>query len=165
MNLPLNRKRSLLVHTASLLTILSVIGASGCGSLITRHVEYEVIKPEKYPILRAVGYASIDAQPSNTQQGKMLMALKASKLEAYRELAEQVYGQQIDGGQTLANLALQNDQLSASVEGVIRGARVVKSYAVGEDTYVTELQLDMEEVQALYLSVVRPTKLKDVRYY
>lgn len=164
----MNRLRpitSLRLSIVGLLTSTCMLTLSGCGSVITRHVEYEVVQPTQYPVLNAVGYASIQAQASETSQGKMLMAMKASKLEAYRELAEQVYGQQLDGAQTLANLTMQNDQLAASVEGVIRGAKVVKTYAIGEDMYVTELSLDMGEVYALYLSVARPTRLKDVRYY
>ena len=93
------------------------------------------------------------------------MAMKASKLDAYRELAEQVYGQRINGQQSLANMVINNAQLQASVEGVIRGAKVVKAYPVGEDTYATELELDMEQVYNIYLSTARPQRLKNVRYY
>ena len=96
---------------------------------------------------------------------KMLMALKASKLDAYRELTEQVYGQKVDGDQTLANLVMTNTHLKSSVEGVIRGARVVKSYPVGEDAYATELELDFERVYNIYLSTAKPRRVKEVRYY
>ena len=93
------------------------------------------------------------------------MAIKASKLDAYRELAEQVYGQKVDGEQELANMILTNNQLKSSVEGVIRGARVVKTYPVGEDTYATELELDMSRVYDIYLSTAKPRKIRKVTYY
>jgi hypothetical protein len=35
------------------------------------------------------------------------------------------------------------------VQGVIRGAKVIKSYPVG-DTYTTELSLNFEDVYAIY---------------
>jgi len=92
------------------------------------------------------------------------MAINASKLAAYAELAEQVYGQQIDGKTSMSNLLINNQQLDASVRGVIRGARVVKSYPVG-DSYTTELSLDFKDVYDLYIASINKKKVKNVRYY
>ncbi len=144
---------------------LLILVVSGCGAIFDKQVEWEVVEPEAYPVLHAVGYAPISAQQGSELSVKTLMALKASKLDAYRELTEQVYGQKVDGDQSLANLVLTNTQLKSSVEGVIRGARVVKSYPVGEDTYATELELDFRNVYNIYLSTARPKKVKEVRYF
>lgn len=146
------------------------LGVSGCKSLEAiyyseKQVEWEYIQPEQHPVLTAVGYAPISAQMGNTDSAKMLMAIKASKLDAYKELAEQVYGQRIDTQQSLANLVLQNNDLKASVEGVIRGAEVIKTYPVGDDVYATELSLDFQKVYDIYLSTARPRKIKEVTYY
>jgi hypothetical protein len=107
----------------------------------------------------------VSAQAGSDESSKRLMAIKASKLDAYRELAEQVYGQKVDGEQALANLVLTNNELRSSVEGVIRGARVVKSYPVGDDTYATELELDMQVVRNIYLSTAQPKRIRKVSYY
>ncbi|GAA0857103.1 flagellar biosynthesis protein FlgP [Aliiglaciecola litoralis] len=149
-----------------LLVILSaLLMLSACQNMISKQLEWETIEPESYPTIRSVGYAPIDAQQGETRSAKVLNALKASKLDAYRELTEQVYGQKIDGGQSLANLVLTDTQLKATVQGVIRGARVVKSYPVGEDSYATELELDFALVHDIYLSTAKPKKLKKIRYY
>lgn len=148
-----------------LTVILAVVSLFGCSSVFTKHVEWETIEPEQFPILRAVGYAPIDTQMGASESARMLMAIKASKLEAYRELAEQVYGQRIDGQQSLQNLVLADTQLESSVQGVIRGARVLKSYAVGENTYATEMELDFRKVYDIYLSTAKPKRIKDVTYY
>ena len=145
--------------------LAATIGLTGCESLFTKHIEWETIEPERYPILTAVGYAPIDAQIANNLSSKRLLAVKASKLDAYRELAEQVYGQKIDGEQSLANMVLTNNQLRASVEGIIRGARIIKTYPVGEDTYATELELDMATVYDIYLSTAKPKRIRNVKYY
>ncbi|MFT5542960.1 MAG: hypothetical protein ACI97K_002221 [Glaciecola sp.] len=147
------------------LSIAASLGLAGCSSMFTKHVEWETIEPVNYPVLTAVGYAPINAQLASDDSSKTLMAIKASKLDAYRELAEQVFGQKVDGEQELANLILTNNQLKSSVEGVIRGARVVKSYPVGEDTYATELELDMSRVYDIYLSTAKPKKIRKVTYY
>ncbi len=133
--------------------------------MFDKHVEWETIEPQDFPVLFAVGYAPISAQRGADQSSKVLMALKASKLDAYRELTEQVYGQKVDGGQTLSNLVLQDTRLDSSVQGLIRGARVVKSYPVGDDTYATELELDFKLVNDIYLSTARPKRVKKVHYY
>jgi hypothetical protein len=138
---------------------------TGCSSLFNKHVEWETLEPETYPVISAVGYAPISAQKGVSESSKMLMAIKASKLDAYRELTEQVYGQKVDSNQSLASLVIQNTRLDSSVQGVIRGAKVVKSYPVGNDTYATELELDFKLVNDLYLSIARPKRVKKVHYY
>lgn len=149
----------------STILVLLFSNLSGCANLVTKHVEWETIEPQQYPVLRAVGYAPIDTQQGTSESARMLMAIKASKLEAYRELAEQVYGQRIDGQQSLQNLVMADTQLESSVQGVIRGARVIKSYAVGDNTYATEMELDFQKVYDIYLSTAKPKRIKDVSYY
>lgn len=141
------------------------LGLTGCSSLLNKHVEWETMAPDSYPVISAVGYAPISAQSGTTESVKMLMALKASKLDAYRELTEQVYGQKVDGGQSLSSLVIQDTRLNSSVQGIIRGAKVVKSYPVGNDTYATELELDFKLVNDIYLSTARPKRVKKVHYY
>jgi hypothetical protein len=94
----------------------------------------------------------------------MLMAIKASKLAAYVELAEQVYGQQLSNKVSMADLLINDQQLKASVQGIIRGAKVVKSYPVG-DIYTTELKLDFEDVYIIYQANQQRKTIKDVRYF
>jgi|TARA_R110000868_G_scaffold265771_2_gene524698 hypothetical protein len=138
---------------------------TGCSNLFNKHVEWETVAPETFPVISAVGYAPISVQKGASESSKMLMALKASKLDAYRELTEQVFGQKVDSGQSLASLVVQNTRLDSSVQGVIRGAKVVKSYPVGDDTYATELELDFKLVNDIYLSIARPKRVKKVHYY
>ena len=140
------------------------ISLSGCG-IIDKHVEWETVEPETYPVLKAVGYAPISSQKGESDSMKLIMAMKASKLDAYRELTEQVYGQKNEGSQSVSRLVVDSETLRASVEGIIRGAEVVKTYPVGEDTYVTELSLDMQQVYDIYLSTAKPRRVKDVKYY
>lgn len=114
--------------------------------------------------MRSIGYAPISAQPGENEQIKNIMAMRASKLDAYRELAEQVYGHQVQGQTSMKNLISSDDKTRSRVEGVIRGAKVIKAYAVG-DTYATELELDMSLVYDLYRIETRPRKIKKVEYY
>lgn len=162
----------LTVHASTVSAMVRIIilfigfttGLTGCG-VIDKHIEWESVEPNTYPVLTAVGYAPIESQQGSNANVKRLMAMKASKLEAYRELAEQVYGQRIEGSQSLSSLVVNSESLRASVDGVIRGAKVVKTYPVGEDTYVTELTLDMKRVYDIYLTTAKPRRVKNVTYY
>lgn len=98
--------------------------------------------------LTAVGYASISEQKGRNEEEKQVRAMRASKIDAYRELAEQVYGMRVSGRADLKDQRLGTELTSGAVDGVIRGAEVVRSYKVG-DSYVTELRLDIEKMNKL----------------
>ncbi len=146
------------------LFFIATVSLAGCSSVFDKHVQYKYVEPDSYPVLKAVGYAPISAQPGNNDTQRSLMALKASKLEAYRELAEQVYGQKITAGTTVKGSIAQDDQLQSQVQGIIKGAQVIKSYPVG-DSYATELRLDMKRVHDLYIGEIKPREVKKVTYY
>jgi len=83
------------------------------------------------------------------------LAIRASKLDAYRSLTEQVYGQQLDATTTVADMTVISDNFRARVEGVVYGAQLVSITPVGEDTYETTLSLDRQvvmDLRALYLN-------------
>ncbi|WP_151704033.1 LPP20 family lipoprotein [Nitrincola alkalilacustris] len=99
----------------------------------------------------ATGYAPISLQPGRTEQQKIIMAMRASKLQAYQELAAIINGQYLFGTTSVQDMVLQNDQFKASVAGIVRGARVIKSYPVQDDTYATVLEVDLNQVQRAWV--------------
>ena len=104
---------------------------------------------EKRETITATGYAVVAVQNHKNAAQQRLMAIRASKLDAYRNLTEQVYGQQLDASSTVADMVVTSDTFRAKVEGVIYGARLVSITPVGEDTYETTLSLDRDVVQDL----------------
>ena len=104
---------------------------------------------EKRETITATGYAVVAVQNHKNPAQQRLMAIRASKLDAYRNLTEQVYGQQLDASSTVADMVVTNDTFRTKVEGVIYGARLVSITPVGEDTYETTLTLDRDVVQDL----------------
>jgi hypothetical protein len=156
-----NQTRKLL---RSALVAVSVLAMSGCSSIVDKHVEWETVAPKVFPIVKAVGYAPISLQKGASDSQKMILAIRSSKLDAYRELAEQVYGHNINASTSVKGMIARNDNLKAKVNGLIRGAKVIKNYALG-DIYTTELELDMKVVYALYKVHNRDRRLKNVRYY
>lgn len=109
---------------------------------------------EKRDTLVATGYAVISVQNHKTPAQQRLMAIRASKLDAYRSLTEQVYGQHLDATTTVADLTVVSDTFRARVEGVIYGAVLVSINPINDDTYETTLSLDravVNDLRLLYL--------------
>jgi outer membrane protein FlgP len=127
---------------------LIVLLLSACSG--NRVVEYgnNVSEPDDFPVLKAVGYAVIDIQPGPSQSERMLQAIRASKMDAYRELAEQLNGQQVSASSRYQDLKQVSNALDVSVAGMVRGARVVATYPRG-NTYATELELDTRNLYHL----------------
>lgn len=149
--------RVILISSALLFT-------SACSLVYDKHVQWQTVKPETFPVLYATGFAPISLQKSTHETQRMLMAIKASKIAAYAELAEQVYGQQVSGKVIMADLLIEDQQLMASVQGIIRGAKVVKSYPVG-DVYTTELLLDFEDVYNIYQANQNRKEITDITHF
>ncbi|MCL1076599.1 flagellar biosynthesis protein FlgP [Parashewanella spongiae] len=146
-----------------LIPFLLIIASVGCAQR-DRYVQWENEQPKSFPTLTAIGYAPLDEQPAKSHSKKVLMAIQASKVAAYRELAEQVYGQKITAESSVNDWMLKNDKVKASVSGVIRGAKVIKTYLSG-DFYVTELELDYQQVWQLYEQQNPSRKVKRVTYF
>ncbi|MEH6652355.1 MAG: LPP20 family lipoprotein [Motiliproteus sp.] len=104
-------------------------------------------------IVKATGYAPISLQPGQTRDQKILMAMRVSKLQAYQELTAIVHGQHLFGTTQVREMVSQSDQFNTAVGGIIRGARVVKTYPVQNDTYATILELDLRDVQRAYVDM------------
>ena len=104
--------------------------------------------------ITATGYAVVSIQNHKTAAQQRLLAIRASKLDAYRSLTEQVYGQHLDATTTIADMTVMSDTFRTRVEGVIYGAVLVSITPAGEDTYETTMSLDarvVDDLRALYL--------------
>lgn len=116
-----------------------ILGLSGCS--LEKTLKYQLVAPDTSPVLTATGYAPIDSQPGPTPQEKLIQAMEASRLDAYKRLAEQLYGQQLRAFTRVDGENTSRKVLNAKVQGVVRGAKVVSQSCHGE-FYVTELSLD-----------------------
>jgi hypothetical protein len=153
-----------------LVLVTLAIGLSGCKTAMLAQSEPATLSQmaaqkaadagliaplvEKRETLTATGYAVISVQNHRVPAQQRLLAIRASKLDAYRSLTEQVYGQQLDASTTVADMTVQNDTFRTRVEGVIYGAVLVSITPAGEDTYETTLSLDksvVRDLRTLYL--------------
>lgn len=99
--------------------------------------------------LIAVGYASITAQPSSDVAERRLMAARASRIDAYRNMAELVYGVTFGSESATDDSRLRNDVTRTRVAGHLQGVEVISIEPLGNDTYQTTLRLTAGEVARL----------------
>lgn len=145
-----------LLNIALGLALACLTGCQSGAILRTTPDANALISPivEKRETLTATGYAVISVQSHRNPAQQRLMAIRASKLDAYRSLTEQVYGLHLDASASVADMMVQNDTFRSRVEGVIYGATLVSINPAGDDTYETTLTLDkavVQDLRALYL--------------
>tara|TARA_B100000886_G_scaffold337535_1_gene298436 strand:- start:1305 stop:1919 length:615 start_codon:yes stop_codon:yes gene_type:complete len=99
--------------------------------------------------LVAVGYAVIDVQKGQTHPQRRLMAIRASKLDAYRNMAEQVYGVFLESTSQISEMKISAEGVRGKVQGLIYGSQLVSIRAIGRDSYETTLSLDPRVVDDL----------------
>lgn len=76
---------------------------------------------------------------------RRLMAIRASKLDAYRSLAEQLYGVKIDSNTQLSTLTARSDNFRARVNAIVKGARVVSVTPMPDNNYETVLEVYVDK--------------------
>lgn len=89
----------------------------------------------------AFGFASIAAQSGDDLNQRRLQAALAAKLDAYRNLAEQLYGLDLAGESIVEGGRVRSDNMRARVSGAITGAELVSVEPFGNDSYQATVRL------------------------
>ncbi|SEP58487.1 hypothetical protein SAMN05421693_101145 [Ectothiorhodospira magna] len=105
-------------------------------------------------VIRVSGYGAVRPSVHQTQAQLKLNAMRASRLDAYRNLAESVYGIDLQGSTTIRDMAARHDQIRSYVNAKVTGARVVDVILADDDIYETVLELTIS--RQFYSCVVQP---------
>jgi len=92
---------------------------------------------------------------------RRLMTMRASKVDAYRALAEVVGGLHIWGGTTISDMVVEKDRYRTFIDTYVRGARVISVDEGEDETYTTVVELNIND-RFLWqvLAFVDPTSTK-----
>ncbi len=99
--------------------------------------------------ISATGYGTVEKSDRYSRSQIKLMAMRASKMDAYRSLAEQLNGIQLRGQTTVENMQVTHDSYQIYLNAYLRGARVKRTSAIGsdiyagDDTFETVVELDL----------------------
>lgn len=119
--------------------MVPLLGLSGEG------MSQECTEPPTTRVVQrfqAVGFGTSN-QPWATVGQNQLMAIRTAKLDAYRTLAEQVYGFRISGSTTISAMMVKNDRMRIHVDALVRGAQVVSVQPIGKEVYEVTLEMEM----------------------
>jgi hypothetical protein len=118
--------------------ILLSIGIIACAPRRVAKIEVPPIK-----ILTAMGHGTSDMFRDYSPAQRRLMSMRASKMDAYRNLAEQIYGVRINGHTTVSAMVVKNDSYSTYIDAFLKGARVISITAIDADTYETVVEITL----------------------
>lgn len=136
----MRKKLTLSVFAAALVGLVSGC-ASTCGPGICGVAEATAPPPAK---LMAVGYGAMGGHNSQYTLGQQkLMAMRAARIDAYRNLAEQVNGFRISGSTTVSSFVTQSDSIRTYVDAYLSGARVVGMTPVADGNFEATVELDL----------------------
>lgn len=94
-------------------------------------------------VVKGQGVAPTD-RPLNAGQ-KEIMALRAAKVVALRELAETLAGVRVSGETCVQDAAARSDQVRATVDGLIKGAEVVQeNYDANKEMATVYVRLSLD---------------------
>ena len=120
---------------------------SACGSLpLSKPVPAQPV----IVTLNATGYGAVNTAACNGECERVspaqrkLLAMRAARLDAYRAMAEQVYGLRVEGGSTVGSLALKDDSFKVYIDAFIRGARVTNVAQREDGSYETTVEMDFD---------------------
>jgi hypothetical protein len=132
---------------------IAVVLLSGCS--YERTIRYQLEAPAQSLVLEATGYAVVASQPGSSYEDKLLQAMAASRQDAYRRLAEQLYGKKLTASSSADQAVLTADKVQSQVQGVIKGAELVTE-AIEGHFYVTRLKLDTANLVTLLQAELTP---------
>ena len=97
-------------------------------------------------VITGLGYSQVSTQPGKTVNERRLLAIRAARLEAMRDLTEQVYGIHLTSETTVRDTVTRNDVIQGKVHGVLRGARTARITPKDNDTFEVVLELNPSTV-------------------
>lgn len=99
--------------------------------------------------ISAIGYGTAEKSDRYSRSQIKLMAMRASKMDAYRSLAEQLNGIQLRGQTSVENMEVTHDSYQVYLNAYLRGAKVKRTSPIGsdiyagDDTFETVVELDL----------------------
>ncbi len=121
-----------------LIVVLITLSTVACAP---KRIAQNPLYPTK--TLTAIGYGTADMFKNYSPEQRRLMSMRSSKMDAYRNLAEQIYGVHIHGHTTVSDMIVQDDSYRTYIDAFIKGARVKSMTAINTSSYETVIEITL----------------------
>ncbi len=101
-------------------------------------------------VVRAKGNGVEPSDPSMSRAEKALLGKRAAKIDALRNLLEEVYGVRIKSNTTVRDFVTERDEMKARVNAFVQGARVVSERALGDGSYEVEVEVELAPLMRMF---------------
>ena len=135
------KKQSIFVLVVVFLLVIPTFGFSDDGqNFVERLGQGSINWSEGTIIAKGIGappeklYGKPSARP---------MALRAATLDAYRNILEVVVGVRIDSATVVRDYTVENDVIRTKVDGMIKGAQIIKKEYLSDGTIEITMQMNM----------------------
>jgi hypothetical protein len=139
----MNVKRLLMM--TSVVTILMFFATGGWGSE-RQNVVQQIVDNGRIDWTEGVIQATGIGAPPEKFYGKpqaVPMAVRAAQLDAYRRLLEVTKGVRVDSQTVVEDDAVKSDIINSQVEGMVKGAQVVKKEYLSDGSVEVTLQMSL----------------------
>ncbi len=123
--------------------------ATGYGAPPGEGTPSTTYQPPERQVIRATGHGVEPADPYMSPAEKALMAKRAAKMDALRNLTEEVYGVEIKSNTYVRDFVTQSDEIRSRVNAFIQGARVVSETKLPDGTYETVVEIELEPLKRI----------------
>ena len=123
-NFGFNITRSYEMKNAKLAVPLIALTLSACNNALIQTQNKATAIPVKNKVIQTTGYSTMENYKRFPEVQRKLLAIRGAKLNAYRNLAEEIYGIKIKGKTTVKDMIVHNDSYRVYVNTMIRGAHI-----------------------------------------
>lgn len=107
--------------------------------------QQRVVQQAPQPIVvSATGYAAPMVSKKLSRPQIRLLTLRGSKVDAYRNLSERVYGLKLRGSTSLRNMMAAHDELQTFVDAYLMGAKVVSQRELEDGSFETIVEMALQ---------------------
>lgn len=109
--------------------------------------------------IRVIGLGIVPAGTSGTQAEAL--ARRAAISDAYRQIAEQIGGVDVDASTTVENLMLTNMTVRTHVSALIKGAAIIEEKQQRDGSYTVTLEVPVYGVGSLASTIFAQNKMRE----
>lgn len=128
-------------YLAGIVVAAAATALAGCATPCCNAIPSPLVAtPAK---IIATGYGSSDTYSRYTTGQQQILAMRAAQVDAYRNLAERVYGFRVTGNTAVSSAVVHSDAVRSYVDSFIRGARMVGVVGIANGNYEATVELDI----------------------